>query len=282
MPTNSSVSFFSRNRFRTEVTTRIAHRYGATIIRRGACFGLSRHHGGWCGVVVALALTLALLAGTAAAHTAWLEIEDAEAGVWQVWFGGHEGKAETYPPEKLESVAAHAADGASLTVYRDDRADGVRVRADGDVAVWLVFFDNGVWSRPEGGRSVNRPMNEVPGAVSGVSAVKYHKTIVEWGEAATRAWGQPFEVVPLSAAPPVAGEPMRLQVLIDGQPVEGIKLAFDEYGDGVSTDADGVASIVPETGFNKIWAGKRFDVDDDPRFTTISYEYILGFEADAR
>lgn len=227
---------------------------------------------------ITLTLALAGSATLAFAHTAWLE---PEGGGWRVLYGGHEGKVEAYPVEKLKSVVAYAADGTPVALQRQDDADGARVRAAGEAAVLLLFFDNGIWSRPEGGRSVNKPMNEVPGATSGVQALKYHKTIARWGAAATRAWGQPFEVVAVDEAPPRAGEALRLRVLIDGKPAAGIKVAADENEEGVLSDADGVVSVLPQAGFNKLWAGQRRAVSGDPRFTTVSVEYILAFDAEA-
>ncbi|AVZ78122.1 DUF4198 domain-containing protein [Zoogloeaceae bacteirum Par-f-2] len=230
--------------------------------------------------ILRTALYSLVLAGTAVsahAHTVWLEPEH---GFYRVMYGGHEGKTEPYPVEKLKSVFAYAADGTPLSVQREDDADGVRVRAAGEAAVLTLFFDNGIWSRPEGGRSVNKPMNEVPGATSAVQALKYHKTIARWGVAATRAWGQPFELVAVDQAPPRAGEPLRLRVLIDGKPAAGIKVAADESAPGVFSDAEGLVTVRPQAGFNKLWAGQRTAVSGDPRMTTVSIEYLLTFEAE--
>lgn len=227
-----------------------------------------------------IAAALIGAAGSAAAHTAWLERGDA-GGQYRVVFGGHEGKTESYPASKVGTVTALGGDGSALPVVRREADDGVHLQVGGDAAVLLLSFDNGIWSKPDGGRSVNRPMNEVPGATSGVHAMKYHKTIARWGEAATRAWGQPFELVALDAAAPRAGAPLKLRVLIDGKPAAGIRLAIDEDAPGVTSDADGVATIVPRAGFNRIWSGQRSAVPGDARFTTLSIEYILGFEAAA-
>lgn len=228
---------------------------------------------------LSLALALGAFAGFAHAHTAWLEPVTGAQGAWRVLFGGHEGKTEAYPPEKLKSVEAFSTDGTALQIERTDRADGVRIQPQGDAVVLLLHFDNGIYSRPEGGRSVNKPMSEVPGAISGVRALKYHKTIAGWGTSATRAWGQPFEVVPLEADLPRAGSPMRVRVLVDGKPVAGVKIAIDETAEGSLTDAEGIASFIPQEGFNRLWAGRRAPVQGNPDYTTLSIEYVLGFEA---
>ncbi|WP_341644124.1 DUF4198 domain-containing protein [Thauera sp. SDU_THAU2] len=230
-----------------------------------------------------LATLLIAACASASAHTVWLEAETA-AGQYRVVFGGHEGRTEAYAASKVGPLDAFAADGGTLPVVRSETGDGVRVRVEGDAAVLLLSFDNGIWSRAEAGRSIKKPMNEVPGAVSGVRALKYHKTISSWdrgSRAATRAWGQPFELVPADAAAPRAGVPLKLRVLIDGKPAAGISVAAgEEGGPGAVSDADGFATIVPQAGFNRIWAGQRSEVEGDPRYTTLSIEYLLGFDAE--
>lgn len=49
---------------------------------------------------------------------------------------------------------------------------------------------------------------------------------------------------------------------------------------GSVSDADGFATIVPQAGFNRIWAGRRTEVKGEPRYTTLSIEYLLGFDAE--
>jgi nickel transport protein len=237
----------------------------------------------WGAAARRTATACLLLVGAPAlshAHTAWLEPDPAAAGTYVVRFGGHEGKTESYPPEKLKSVQARDARGRPLAVDIAARADGVRVSAGGPVALYALHFDNGIFSRADGGRSVPRPMNENPGATQGTHAVKYGKHIVAWSAAVTRPVGQPFEVVPLEATPPRPGQPWQVRVLIDGQPAADVPVSHDEASpDASRTGADGVATFLPRPGPNKLWAGRRTPVSGDPRFTQLSIEYLLTFEA---
>lgn len=228
-------------------------------------------------IVCALGLSAAL--GLAQAHSVWLEPLPGLPGTYQVQLGGH-GKLERYPLHKVKSVAAFDADGRSVDVKRSEQAQGLQVSALGKAAVMLVHFDGGIWSRAEGKRSVNLPMTEVSGAISGVHAVKYHKTIIGWGSTALRSWGQPFELIPLDPAPPRGGTPMRLRVLIDGRPASGIKIGPDEDAIGALSDDAGIAVVVPQAGANKVWAGRRTPVPAEPRFSTLSIEYSLSFHAE--
>jgi len=231
-------------------------------------------------LAAALAAGLGGFVSVVRAHTVWIE-PAARAGEYRVMLGGHEGKSQSYSPEKLKSVAAIDAQGGALKVVRRPTADGVVLRVAQTPVLIAVHFDNGIYTRGASGPSVEKPMNEVPGAVRATHAVKYHKTVISWLPRATTPVGQAFEVVPLEETPPRAGQPMKVQVLQDGRPVPGVKLGRGEEG-GVGdpvTDVEGIAVFVPETGFNKLWAGRRVAVSGDPRYTEVSYEYLLGFEA---
>jgi len=226
--------------------------------------------------LLALALLTAPLSG--AAHTAWLEEDPATPGVYRVLFGGHGGQLEPLEPAKLLSVTALDAQGDPVAVARADGEHGSRISPQGPVALMAMHYDNGIWSRDPMGRSVNEPLAAVPGATEATWAVKYHKAIVRWAPVVREPLDQPFEVIPLSDRQPVAGEPMSVRVLVDGEPAAGVRLGQGEQGDAGTTDADGIARFVPRAGFNRLWAGQRRAVEA-PTHTELSYEYLLAFEA---
>lgn len=228
-----------------------------------------------------LCAMLTCCASSAMAHTVWLESLPQTPGEFRVFFGGHAGKLETYQPEKIKQIDALDEQGKKLALEQEVTADGVRLHVAGSPVLISMHFDNGIHSRPPTGPSVEKPMNEVPGATRATYAVKYHKTVVEWAPLVTRMLGQPFEVIPLSAQQPVAGQPFRVRVLQDGKPVAGVKLGHGEEGTAADpvTDAEGIAAFVPKQGFNRLWAGKRIAVTGNPRYTELSYEYSFGFDA---
>lgn len=227
-------------------------------------------------------LALACAMSNAYAHTVWLEPTGAGTGEYRVVFGGHAGKVEPYQPEKLKMVEALNASGKKLEVVRSSAADGVRLHVQGSPALISMHFDNGIHTRTQQGPSVEKAMNEVPGATRATYAVKYHKTIVEWRPLVTKPLGQAFEVVPLDAVAPRAGQPLRVKVLHDGEPLAGVKLGRGEEGTASDpvTNAEGIAAFVPQKGFNKLWAGKRLKTSGNPQYTELSYEYLLGFDAE--
>lgn len=227
-------------------------------------------------ILAATALALAHL-GSAQAHNVWLEAD--ASGGYLVQFGGHEGQLETYPADKLKSVQAFDRRGRKIDVAVEPKPDGVRVKPERQAALLAAHFDNGFFSKTEGGTMVNKPMTENPGATSGVHALKYHKTIIQWGVIAKQELGQQFEIVALTADTPHAGQPLRVRVLFEGKPIAGIRLSLGEKGAAVTTAADGTATVTPAAGNNQLLAIRRVPVANDPRTTSMSWEYLLAFPA---
>ncbi|UJJ30301.1 DUF4198 domain-containing protein [Halopseudomonas maritima] len=224
------------------------------------------------------ATSLALLSPVVSAHTVWLEATDS-ATDYAVRFGGHAGVLEEYPPAKLTEVRAVGGAGEPIDVARQDLAVGVQLQSAEPASLLTLTFDNGIWSRLPNGRSENLPMDQVEGAESAVNAIKYHKYIARWDAQATQPQGQAFELVPLDVEAPAAGQPLRLKILINGQPTQGIALAFGEEGDDAVSDAAGVAVLTARRGVNRIWSGQRLEVADNPAYTQLSTEYSLVFHA---
>lgn len=226
-----------------------------------------------------LALATALLCGLAAAqaHNVWLE-PDAQGG-YLVQFGGHQGQRETYPAEKLQAVHAYDLRGRTIAVRTEPHAVGVRVVPERTPALLAAQFDNGFFSRVGDGPMLNRPMTDHPGATMGVHALKFHKTLVQWGLIAKRPLGQAFEIVALTHRTPQAGEPLVLQVLLNGHPAAGVRVSLGEAGPATTTNAEGHATVRPQAGSNQVLALLRQPVAGDARTTSRSYEYLFAFPA---
>lgn len=228
--------------------------------------------------ITAALLLAALASPPTLAHTVWLEADASASNQYHVKFGGHGGKLEPLMPRKIKSVEVLDSAGKALDFQQADTDDSVLLTLPEGAALVAMHYDNGIFSQDAMGQSIPKPMNEVPGATRATWAVKYHKTILQWGDHSTRPLGQPFEVVPLSDSAPVAGKPFPIQILVNGKPAEGVQLGRGEAGDLAATDAEGKANFIPEAGFNKLWAGQRSKVEEKG-YTELSYEYILGFTA---
>jgi len=214
---------------------------------------------------------------TAQAHNVWLE-PNAE-GAYTVQFGGHEGKLESFSLDKLKTVHAYDRRGRDIPVQIQSAPGGAKVIPARQPAMLTAYFENGYFSKTASGPMVNMPMNENPGAVSGVYAVKYHKTIVQWGAVAKREFGQELELIPQQADTPKAGEPLALQVRFKGLPIAGIRVSLGEDQQVVQSDQEGRLVIYPKPGMNQVLAIRRVPVTGDARTTSISHEYLLAFPA---
>ena len=217
-----------------------------------------------------------LCANPVYAHNVWLE-PDAQGG-YVMQFGGHEGKTETFDPAKLQRVHAYDLRGRELSCDVQSLRSGIRVKPDARAALIAVELDNGYFSsvKPEGDM-LPLPMDKNPGAVRGVHARKFHKTVVRWGAVMQKPLGQMFEVVPLTGQAPHAGRPLKVQVLLNGKPLAGARLSWNENGAPTLSDAQGMASVTPSAGTNILQAIWREAVQGDVKTTQNSYEYLLRF-----
>ena len=217
-----------------------------------------------------------LCANPAFAHNVWLE-PDAQGG-YVMQFGGHEGKTEAFDPAKLQRVHAYDLRGREVPADVQNLKGGIRVRPDAKAALVAVELDNGYFSssKPEGAM-LPLPMDKNPGAVRGVHARKFHKTVVQWGAVMQKPLGQMFEVVPLAGQAPHAGQPLKVQVLLNGKPLTGARLSWGENGAPTLSDAQGLASLTPAAGTNILQAIWREAVQGDVKTTQNSYEYLLRF-----
>jgi nickel transport protein len=244
----------------------------------------ARHLGPLVAAVLAVGAGAFGIGVRAHAHTVWLEPAAAQRPGeprWDVRFGGHAGKVVEFAPGKLKTVEARDAAGKALPVTRESTPAGVSVAVRGTPATIAMHLDNGIHTRGPQGPSVEKPMDEVPGATKATWAPKWYKAILVWNERATRPLGQRFEVVPLAATAPRAGVPMKVRVLVDGRPAAGVRVGHgEEPPEGAPvTGADGLAEYVPTAGANRLWAGRRDPVTGNAKYTELSYEYVLAFEA---
>lgn len=227
-----------------------------------------------CTFLAALALC-----GSATAHDAILEpAAPAAPGQYVVRYTDHNGKHLEYPASKVSKVWALDAAGKLLEVKTTAGADAVRAAAPAEATLLALEYDNGFFSKTTSG-TVNQPMNEVKGAVSGLWAKKTAKYVVQWNAQVNKPLGMQFEIVPLATGTPKAGDTIAVQVLFEGKPVEGIKVAKGEEASGERTDAQGRANYKVEAGRNFIWAERRVKVAGDPRFDTLANATNVTFRA---
>lgn len=217
--------------------------------------------------------TLAL-ATAALAHNVWLEPE--ADGSYLLQFGGHAGQLEALDPAKLQSVTAWDRRGRSVPAAVQMVRGGLKVQPGAGAALLAVALDNGFFSGKAGDTALRQvPMDQNPGATRGVWARKYHKTVIVWGAMTQKELGQKFELIPQQGQVPHAGQSLPLLVHLDGKPLAGVRISQGENGLPVTSDAQGLARVPLVAGTNTIQAIYRQPVQNDPRTTEYSYEYLL-------
>lgn len=231
--------------------------------------------------IVRIALGALVLAGAPAAqaHEAWLE--PAPAGGFVVQYG-HGAKKAPADPARVRELNAFDAAGRTLAVTRRAEAEGLHIGVAGVPALLTVFLDNGFWSRSTPDTpSRNLPMNENPGATSGTHALKTGKTVLAWGPAVTQPRGLRLEIVPLSASAPAAGGTLAVQVLWEGRPLAGARLAGEghEKGREIVADATGRADVPVSPGWQMVVVGHELPTPGDPRADKLRYSANLYFSA---
>lgn len=191
--------------------------------------------------------TAAALLGaqSAYAHGIWTE---QRYGHLEVVYG-HGAEDEAYSPEKIKGVWAYDQHGAGVPVTVQRLGDHARLEPMAPPAIVTVALDNGIWSKNAKGETVNKPMAEVPGAVSASHSYKYSLAILEPHARLPDRLKMAMLIRPLKDPMEIGvGNLLPVEVTIDGKPAAGIALLDDYRGmsdaSSVKTDAQGRASIV--------------------------------------
>jgi uncharacterized GH25 family protein len=212
-------------------------------------------------------ITAAVLLGaqTTYAHGIWTE---QRYGHLEVVYG-HGAEDQAYLPEKIKGVWAYDAHGNRVPVTVQKLDDHVRLEPIAPPSIVAVALDNGVWSKNAKGESVNKPMAEVPGAVSASHSYKYSLAILEPHARLPDRLKLAMIIRPLNDPMEVGvGNLLPVEVTIDGKPAEGIALLDDYRGmpdaSTVKTDAQGRANIViRNSGLNVIAAQARVPAQNE-------------------
>lgn len=223
----------------------------------------------------------ALFTFPAVAHNVWLEKDTWQNNAYVLKFG-HE-TTETYPESKVKSVRAITDDGKEGKVELSFRPaqDGkgeTHIKTD-NAALIYIRFDNGIWSKLPSGKFVEKKPKDVPKAEYSLNPVKFGKAVLKWNEQAMKPHDMSYELVPQTKA--VAGKPLAILVLHDGNPIAGVQVGLGEDQPSNLSDENGIVLLTPTQGINKVWAEFSEKVADNPDYTDRSIEYLLTFEAEA-
>ena len=221
-----------------------------------------------------LMISSLLLSSSSMAHNVWLEPTTENSYVMEF---GHE-ETMGYAKEKLIDVRAIDNQGQVIDVKKQYNDDVQKFFFTLDPSTSLVFlqFNNGTWSTLPNGRTVEKTRQEAPDATTTTNYMKYGKALLRWDEQATKQHDVKYELIPQGS--PRAGESLAILVLVDGKPMEGIKVGAAE-DDVMPTNSQGLVMYAVQEGTNKVWAEFEEKVDNaNQSFDTRMVEYVLTFE----
>ena len=226
-----------------------------------------------------LAAATLLSAQGAYAHGIWTEQRYGQLDVVY----GHGAEDQAYAADKVKGAWAYDERGQMIPVTVEKLGDHARLHPAAQPAVLAVALDNGVWSKNAQGESVNKPMADVPGAVSASHSYKYSLAILKAHAQVPDALKLAMVIRPLKDPSEVGvGNPLPVELMIDGKPAGGIALLDDYRGmsdaSSVVTDARGRATVtVRNAGLNviaaqaKVAAVDRKDVSERSLFTSLTF-----------
>jgi uncharacterized GH25 family protein len=212
------------------------------------------------------ALALSLSPAAALAHAAWIA---QQSGDYAVIFGEGSSTNEAYDAAKVSEPRAWDKAGAVLNAGLVTNAKGSAFAPVENAAVLSATFSHGWWTEDATGEWHNEPADAYPGFKGTGQYLDYAVTYLSGLDTAGKALGIPLEIVPL-ADPTVlsAGDVLEVQVLADGQPLEGAGVALDILSDwevmAPPTDAEGKTRVkIVNNGLNVLNVYLETEVADN-------------------
>ncbi len=203
----------------------------------------------------AYTLALLLAAGSAAAHSVW--IEPNKDGKLMIENGDAGEPSDPYDPQRITKAYAFDKDGKPVAaeVERFEKAAAVKPAAG--AALVAAMFDNKYWAKGADNKWSNGPKGTVANPTIAGPSYKMPKTYLAPTSGFAKPVGFDLEIVPQSdPATLKAGDRLTLLVLLKGQPlaeaslVSDIFIHHDKKPEKVKTDKDGKVTVtVPKRAF---------------------------------
>jgi nickel transport protein len=224
-------------------------------------------------------LGLITMTNTASAHGAW--VAERHGQFYVVY--GHGAGDDAYDPAKVTLLQACDLALACKDIARLAGKDFVAFEKT-EAPLIRLEFDNGYWSKDTAGEWQPLPKDQVPGATEGGHYVKTSTHVFSALTQIPPAFGKGLEIRPL--ADPMGlhkGDPLAIEVLIDGQPAAGAEITVDYIGGDhheapITAGADGKAIVLlPSGGLNVILASYTTAPADPTKADETGHAAALSF-----
>lgn len=208
---------------------------------------------------------LVLLTSAASAHSIWFAQRAGELAL--IYGHGAEDLSVIKRIDKITSVGGVDAQGRAVTVVLKPTDHLAFVNIDNAPTIVTATMDNGLWTQGPDGKWLNKGKDEVPGFKQSGRYLKYSSHLRELPQTEVQPVpGLAFQIVPLgNKFPQTLGLPLKVRVLLNGQPAAGAKVWVDSVNDPdaepVKTAKDGSVTLkVRNQGLNVI----RAEIDTPP------------------
>lgn len=235
----------------------------------------------YAGCVTAGVIAFGLMTTAAWAHGAWIAERWGDLAIVY----GHGAGDDPYDPAKVTDVTALDAEGRPVAVELQAAETHTVIVPAANPALIAMVFDNGFWSQQADGKWVNRPRDEVPGAVTSGHYVKNNITLFHTHGDLPPLPSQALQIVPLSNPTELkAGDSFTVRVIYDGEPVPGVQVALDYINasglKSAETDANGEAEVqLRNDGLNVLAVEHTVPLMDNAQADEIGYTATLSFVA---
>ena len=162
-----------------------------------------------------------------------------------------------YDPSMVTSLKGYNTAGKEIPVTIIKHEKNISIVLPEGLGTTVTSFDYGYWTKDKDGKTVHKPITEVPGAIKSTHAVKYD--IQYWDAAAKPVQ---FTEIPIQIVPSVnpltlkKGDTYEIQVLKDDKPFADAPLIKDVINDLTGerkTDENGKATVeVTANGLNVV------------------------------
>lgn len=185
-----------------------------------------------------------------------------------------------YSPDMVQRIIGYDLQGKEIPVEVIKYEKNVAIVPSADLGVTVTDFDYGYWTKDKDGKTVHKPITEVPGAQKSTHAIKYD--VHYWNSEAKPFIDQHAFIQIVPSVNPLTlhkGDTFEIQVLKDGKPYANAPLIKDLINDmtgEAQADENGKATVaVTANGLNVVGVEVAFPTaikgEQNKYFSALSY-----------
>lgn len=165
-------------------------------------------------------------------------------------------KDNAYDPKNVTSLTGYTAAYQKRPLSAINGGNHITIQPADDIAVAVVYFDYGYWTKGADGKTHNASIAEVPGATAGTHAIKYAVSYLKPVKETKPIPGLPYQIVPLKDPSTLdVGDFLPVQVLHNGRPMPYADIfpdVINHHTVTIQTDKNGKAMVPVANGSTNV------------------------------